>query len=481
MLLPPRNSASKRSIKSAITRKHFCRARGATSGNEEVAIELIRVFRPVCMMSDATAESMIGNNRTMPNIKQEIDNPTTPTQNYQVCSPTTTLQHQESICAKLDTATDYGGSNGSPESPEMHHCSSTTQPLGTPEDGVKEEDMIPRRLCLVCGDVASGFHYGVASCEACKAFFKRTIQGNIEYTCPANGECEINKRRRKACQACRFQKCLRQGMLKEGVRLDRVRGGRQKYRRSTDPYTPVKNATLEEAHRVSSFADNKMVEALAACEPDMLQVSNNSSTQETDQRVLGQLSDLYDRELVGIIGWAKQIPGFGNLALNDQMRLLQSTWAEILTFTLAWRSTPNTGRLRFAQDFTLDERLARECHCTELYTHCIQIVERIQRLGLTREEYYVLKALILANSDARSDEPMALSRFRDSILNSLSDCVAAVRPGQALRVTQNMLLVLPSLRQADGIVRRFWSSVYKTGKVPMNKLFEEMLENVCYR
>lgn len=69
--------------------------------------------------------------------------------------------------------------------------------------------------------------------------------GNIEYTCPANGECEINKRRRKACQACRFQKCLRQGMLKEGVRLDRVRGGRQKYRRSTDPYTPVKNATLE--------------------------------------------------------------------------------------------------------------------------------------------------------------------------------------------------------------------------------------------
>ncbi|XP_071650558.1 estrogen-related receptor isoform X7 [Temnothorax longispinosus] len=435
------------------------------------------MYDVVCMMSDATTESMIGNNRTMPNIKQEIDNPTTPTQNYQVCSPTTTLQHQESICTKLDIATDYGGSNGSPESPEMHHCSSTTQPLGTPEDGVKEEDMIPRRLCLVCGDVASGFHYGVASCEACKAFFKRTIQasnftGNIEYTCPANGECEINKRRRKACQACRFQKCLRQGMLKEGVRLDRVRGGRQKYRRSTDPYTPVKNATLE---------DNKMVEALAACEPDMLQVSNNSSTQETDQRVLGQLSDLYDRELVGIIGWAKQIPGFSNLALNDQMRLLQSTWAEILTFTLAWRSTPNTGRLRFAQDFTLDERLARECHCTELYTHCIQIVERIQRLGLTREEYYVLKALILANSDARSDEPMALSRFRDSILNSLSDCVAAVRPGQALRVTQNMLLVLPSLRQADGIVRRFWSSVYKTGKVPMNKLFEEMLENVCYR
>lgn len=45
-----------------------------------------------------------------------------------------------------------------------------------------------------------------------------------------------------------------------------------------------------------------MVEALISCEPDMLQASSPSLTLDTDQRVLGQLSDLYDRELVGIIG-----------------------------------------------------------------------------------------------------------------------------------------------------------------------------------
>ena len=49
----------------------------------------------VCMMADNNAETMIGTNRTIPNIKQEVDNSNPPTQNYQVCSPTTTLQQQD--------------------------------------------------------------------------------------------------------------------------------------------------------------------------------------------------------------------------------------------------------------------------------------------------------------------------------------------------------------------------------------------------
>lgn len=110
-----------------------------------------------------------------------------------------------------------------------------------------------------------------------------------------------------------------------------------------------------------------MLETLSGCEPDLLEI--NTSLESSKHRSLSILSDLYDRELVGIIGWAKQIPGFTDLSLNDQMRLLQSTWAEILTLTLAYRSLPIIvlGRLKFAADFSLDEKQSRECGAAELY------------------------------------------------------------------------------------------------------------------
>ncbi|XP_064354810.1 nuclear receptor subfamily 1 group D member 1-like isoform X2 [Dromaius novaehollandiae] len=78
-------------------------------------------------------------------------------------------------------------------------------------------------LCKVCGDIASGFHYGVHACEGCKGFFRRSIQQNISYKmCVKSENCLVVRMNRNRCQHCRFKKCLAVGMSRDAVRFGRI-------------------------------------------------------------------------------------------------------------------------------------------------------------------------------------------------------------------------------------------------------------------
>lgn len=62
------------------------------------------------------------------------------------------------------------------------HCGTSEDSYGVGESGAGAgagvfEMAKETRFCAVCSDYASGYHYGVWSCEGCKAFFKRSIQG----------------------------------------------------------------------------------------------------------------------------------------------------------------------------------------------------------------------------------------------------------------------------------------------------------------
>uniref|UniRef100_H3DCC4 Peroxisome proliferator-activated receptor delta b n=1 Tax=Tetraodon nigroviridis TaxID=99883 RepID=H3DCC4_TETNG len=75
--------------------------------------------------------------------------------------------------------------------------------------------------CKVCGDKASGFHYGVHACEGCKGFFRRTVRMKLEYD-RCDRSCKIQKKNRNKCQYCRFQKCLSLGMSHDAIRYGRM-------------------------------------------------------------------------------------------------------------------------------------------------------------------------------------------------------------------------------------------------------------------
>ncbi|XP_018418891.1 PREDICTED: nuclear receptor subfamily 2 group C member 1 isoform X2 [Nanorana parkeri] len=76
-------------------------------------------------------------------------------------------------------------------------------------------------LCVVCGDKASGRHYGAVTCEGCKGFFKRSIRKNLVYACRGSKDCVINKHYRNRCQYCRLQRCIALGMKQDSVQCER--------------------------------------------------------------------------------------------------------------------------------------------------------------------------------------------------------------------------------------------------------------------
>ncbi|XP_069499522.1 nuclear receptor subfamily 2 group C member 2 isoform X2 [Ambystoma mexicanum] len=75
--------------------------------------------------------------------------------------------------------------------------------------------------CVVCGDKASGRHYGAVSCEGCKGFFKRSVRKSLTYSCRSSQNCIVNKHHRNRCQYCRLRKCLEMGMKMESVQSER--------------------------------------------------------------------------------------------------------------------------------------------------------------------------------------------------------------------------------------------------------------------
>ncbi|TKR87515.1 hypothetical protein L596_011903 [Steinernema carpocapsae] len=68
--------------------------------------------------------------------------------------------------------------------------------------------------CLVCGSPPHGVHFGVYSCRACAAFFRRTIAIGKPYSCKRGTKsCGVYKGVKNICRFCRYQKCKRIGMV----------------------------------------------------------------------------------------------------------------------------------------------------------------------------------------------------------------------------------------------------------------------------
>ncbi|XP_072182261.1 steroid hormone receptor ERR1-like [Diadema setosum] len=335
------------------------------------------------------------------------------------------------------------------------------------------------RLCAVCSDLASGYHYGIASCEACKAFFKRTVQGNLRYQCHSKNKCEVNKKRRKACPACRFQKCIDMGMMIDGVRPDRVRGGRQKYRRRPEE---TDFAPSSSARRAKYRKAAELTKHLLKIEPPVSTLGPiDPSLKDKDPafQAMKIITDLGDRALVNVVQWAKQVPGFTELSLSDRRILLQDGWMEILLWQVIFRSIPLTDpdRIAFTKGLSMDEEQAARSGLGFLVAKALHLVRKLRDIGIDKEEYALLKAIILCNVElSRVEENTHLGQMQNNLYDALHHHIMKDYPGDSRRVC-HLLSALPTLRQLSSESVDHVSKNSAEKSIPIQQLFREMLES----
>jgi hypothetical protein len=92
--------------------------------------------------------------------------------------------------------------------------------LKIPKKRTRRKSATEIRLCLVCGDKATGYHFNAMTCEGCKGFFRRSVKNSRRFACAYRNECEITPHNRRKCQSCRYNKCIQIGMKSDCVLND---------------------------------------------------------------------------------------------------------------------------------------------------------------------------------------------------------------------------------------------------------------------
>ncbi|XP_011609787.2 androgen receptor isoform X2 [Takifugu rubripes] len=254
----------------------------------------------------------------------------------------------------------------------------------------------PQRTCLICSDEASGCHYGALTCGSCKVFFKRAAEGKQKYLCASKNDCTIDKLRRKNCPSCRLRKCFEAGMTLGARKLKKI--GQQK-----NPEEDHLVQDLEVIHNASpksGLTFNSQVvflNILESIEPEVVNAGHDYCQPDSAATLLTSLNELGERQLVKVVKWAKGLPGFRNLHVDDQMTVIQQSWMGVMVFALGWRSYKNVnGRmLYFAPDLVFNEH---RMQLSTMYEHCIRMRHLSQEfvlLQISQEEFLCMKALIL--------------------------------------------------------------------------------------
>lgn len=309
-------------------------------------------------------------------------------------------------------------------------------------------------LCRVCGDKASGFHYGVHACEGCKGFFRRSIQQKIQYRpCLKNQQCNIMRVNRNRCQYCRLKKCIAVGMSRDAVRFGRVpkkekaRIIEQMQKSNLQMAATALSEALSSqdlvqavilAHRQTSDLGPekaKVMREIALLKNDYVEcpahmacpLNSNVGADNTDNQDWTDFSEFFAPAIKSVVDFAKLIPGFLLLNQDDQVTLLKAATFEVLLVRMACLFDTESNTMMFANGKLFRRQTTGlSTSVGFLLDSMFDFAERFNKLELTEDEMALFCAVVLLSPDRPGLRQMdQVEKIQSKLTESLQNMINA--------------------------------------------------------
>eukprot|EP00062_Callorhinchus_milii_P011073 gi/632956603/ref/XP_007894039.1/ PREDICTED: nuclear receptor subfamily 1 group I member 2 [Callorhinchus milii] len=355
----------------------------------------------------------------------------------------------------------------------------------------EEEDDVDLKICRVCMDKATGYHFNVMTCEGCKGFFRRAVKSNIRYSCPFQNSCVITKNSRRQCQACRLKRCLEIGMNKEMIMSDKAVEERRtlikknKTLKMTPSIPEEPDLTKEqeklledllEAHRktfdasfthftqfrpvvrtterqsILSDTSHGVIRGEAALtervKPYPVKISLEKDYKlQRNFSMLPHIADLATYMIQGTINFAKAIPFFRDLSVEDQISLLKGATFEIcqIRFNTVFNvdtSIWECGQLKYSIEDATQSGFQQLLLEPLLNFHCT-----LRSLKLTDKEYVLMQAISLFSPDrADNSNNKAIELIQEKVAMTLKAIIDTKKTKTDKFLFPKIMLILTELR-----------------------------------
>nr|XP_033329905.1 hepatocyte nuclear factor 4-gamma isoform X2 [Megalopta genalis] len=342
--------------------------------------------------------------------------------------------------------------------------------LGLPGSGVGG---VLSQHCAICGDRATGKHYGAASCDGCKGFFRRSVRKNHLYTCRFSRNCVVDKDKRNQCRYCRLRKCFKAGMKKEAVQneRDRISCRRPSYEEQSSNGSGLSVVSLLQAEMLS----RQVGAALELGSP------NNDIDLSTKQ--IANINDVCDsmkQQLLILVEWAKYIPAFSELTLDDQVALLRAHAGEHLLLGVARRSMQLKDVLLLGNNCIITKNCPegrnQDLDISKVGVRVMdELVKPLNEVQIDDTEFACLKAIVFFDPNATGlSEPQRIKQLRYQIQINLEDYISDRQYDSRGRFGE-ILLTLPALQSISWQMIEQIQFVRLFGVAHIDNLLQEML------